>query len=154
MERHAVDEAALAPLVGLVERLRGEVTELQGRWEALGEELEAKRQRLRLAEATVEMIKRREEEALQEEKDLEHEEAVSQAAQASRGKRVSASRSRGMLQLVVKRHVLERLLLTPDSHQAIARRRSARVWTSSRRCRLACGRSTSGLLCPSRRRRG
>jgi hypothetical protein len=52
------DEATLAPLVGLVERLRGEFTELQGRWEALGEELEAKRRRLRLAEATVELMQR------------------------------------------------------------------------------------------------
>jgi hypothetical protein len=53
----------VAPLVGLVERLRAEVTELQGRWEALGEELEAKRRRLRLAEATVELMQRRQEEA-------------------------------------------------------------------------------------------
>jgi hypothetical protein len=48
------EEESLAPLVGLVKRLRGEVTELQGRREALGEELEGKRRKLRLAEATVE----------------------------------------------------------------------------------------------------
>jgi hypothetical protein len=53
----------LAPLVSLVNRLRGEVTELQGRWEALGEDLEAKRRRLRLAEATTELVQRREGEA-------------------------------------------------------------------------------------------
>jgi hypothetical protein len=62
-----IDEARLAPLLSLVERLRGEVTELPGRWEALGEELEAKRGRLRLAEATLELMKRREEEAAPEE---------------------------------------------------------------------------------------
>jgi hypothetical protein len=45
-----------------VGRLRAEVTELQGRWEALGEELEAKRQRLRLAEATMELMERQQEE--------------------------------------------------------------------------------------------
>jgi hypothetical protein len=33
----------------VVARLQGDVTELQGRWEALGKELEAKRQRLELA---------------------------------------------------------------------------------------------------------
>jgi hypothetical protein len=37
-------------------RLQEEVTELQERWEALGEELEAKRRRLTLAEATVELM--------------------------------------------------------------------------------------------------
>jgi hypothetical protein len=99
------DEAPLAPLLGLVDRLRGEVTELQGRWEALGEELEAKRRRLKLAEATVELLQRRgeEEEAIQEgenhDADVnkegaegggaldteEEEEHVSQAAQASAG---------------------------------------------------------------------
>jgi hypothetical protein len=47
------DQAPLAPLVGLVDRLRAEVMEMEGRWEALGEELEAKRRKLRLAEATV-----------------------------------------------------------------------------------------------------
>jgi hypothetical protein len=61
------DEATLAPLTGLVDRLRGKVTELQGRWEALGEELEAKRRRLRLAEATMELLQRRGDEAEQEE---------------------------------------------------------------------------------------
>jgi predicted nucleic acid-binding Zn-ribbon protein len=54
-----VGEERLAPLMELVERLRGELTELHGRWEALGEELEAKRRRLRLAEATVDLMKRR-----------------------------------------------------------------------------------------------
>jgi hypothetical protein len=43
------DEDRLAPLKGLVDRLRAEVTELQGGREALGEELRA---RLRLSEAT------------------------------------------------------------------------------------------------------
>jgi hypothetical protein len=51
----------LTPLLGLVEGLRAEVTQLQGRWEALGEELEAKRRRLGLAEATVELVQRRQE---------------------------------------------------------------------------------------------
>jgi hypothetical protein len=49
----------LAPLLGLADRLRGEVTELQGRWEALGEELEAKLQRLKLVEATLELVRQR-----------------------------------------------------------------------------------------------
>jgi hypothetical protein len=49
----------LAPLLGLIGELRSGVTELQGRWEALGEELEAKRRRLRLAEATWELIRQR-----------------------------------------------------------------------------------------------
>jgi hypothetical protein len=62
MDESAVGEERLAPLVELVERLRGEVTELHGRWEALGEELEAKRRRLRLAEATVNLMQRRGEE--------------------------------------------------------------------------------------------
>jgi hypothetical protein len=57
------EQEPLAPLVGLVERLRGEVTELQEEWEALGEELETQRRRLRLAEATVEMMQRRQKEA-------------------------------------------------------------------------------------------
>jgi phage-related minor tail protein len=62
----------------LVDALRVEVTGLQGEWEerrreseklrkqveALGEELEAKRRRLRLAEATVELMQRRQEEAV------------------------------------------------------------------------------------------
>jgi hypothetical protein len=65
------DEATLAPLTRLVDRLRGEVTELQGRWEALGEELEAKRRRLRLAEATMQLMQRRGEEAAEEEKGAE-----------------------------------------------------------------------------------
>jgi hypothetical protein len=38
-------------------RLRGEVTELQAQWEALVEELEAKRRSLSLAEATVELVR-------------------------------------------------------------------------------------------------
>jgi hypothetical protein len=66
MDKSPVWEGRLAPLVGLVERLRGEVTELHKRWEALGEELEAKRRRLRLAEATVELVQRRQEEPAQE----------------------------------------------------------------------------------------
>jgi hypothetical protein len=59
MDDSAAGEDRLAPLVGLVERLRGEVTGLQERWEALGEELEAKQRRLRLAEATVELLTQR-----------------------------------------------------------------------------------------------
>jgi hypothetical protein len=51
-----------APLLGLVERLRAEVTELQGRGEAPDEGLEAKQRRLRLAEATMELMQRRQEE--------------------------------------------------------------------------------------------
>jgi chromosome segregation ATPase len=78
-----------------VEQLRGEVTEVQGRWEALGEELEAKRRRLRLAEATVELAQRRQEEAAQTEEEEQSAggwdgalhaglgELVSQGAQAS-----------------------------------------------------------------------
>jgi hypothetical protein len=61
MDQHAAEEEQLAPLRCLMERLRAEVTELQGRWDALGEELEAKRRRLELAEATVELLQRREE---------------------------------------------------------------------------------------------
>jgi hypothetical protein len=91
---HSDAGRVMAPLAGLVERLRGEVTELQGRWEALGEELEAKRRRLRLAEATMELMQLRQEEAvhLEEERPggggamtAELEEDVSQAAQASVG---------------------------------------------------------------------
>jgi hypothetical protein len=90
MEQPAVGEAPLAPLMGLVERLRAEVTELQGRWEALGEELEAKRRKFRLAEATVELLQRQQE-AAKEEKETGPEEggamiegeSVPQAAQAS-----------------------------------------------------------------------
>jgi hypothetical protein len=96
-------EDHLAPLVGLVDRLRAEVTELQWRWEALGEELEVKRRRLRLAEATVELMERGQEEeaapASQEELPAEgaavhagEEEGVSQAAQASVGCVMSPSR--------------------------------------------------------------
>jgi hypothetical protein len=62
MDRPAVEEETLAPLVGLVDRLRAEITEL-GRSEPLGEELETKRQRLMLAEATVELLTRGKEEA-------------------------------------------------------------------------------------------
>jgi hypothetical protein len=50
---------SVAPLLGLVDRLRGEVTELQAQWEALVEELEAKRCSLSLAEATVELVRQR-----------------------------------------------------------------------------------------------
>jgi hypothetical protein len=57
-EEEDFGDEPLAPLVGLVDRLRVEVTELQGglealqaHCEALGEELEAKRRRLKLAEA-------------------------------------------------------------------------------------------------------
>jgi hypothetical protein len=57
------DLKRLAPVVGLVDRLRAEVTELQGRWEALGEKLEAKRWRLRLAEATVKLLQRQDDKA-------------------------------------------------------------------------------------------
>jgi hypothetical protein len=67
MHQSAVEVPPLGPLVGLVERLRAEVTELQGPWVALGEELEAKRRRLRLAEATVEVVQRRGKEAAREE---------------------------------------------------------------------------------------
>jgi hypothetical protein len=81
----------LAPLMGLVERLRGEVTVLQ---EALGEELKVKRRRLRLAEATVELLQARGEEAAQGEEGgaeggaalrmgVKEEEDASQAGQAS-----------------------------------------------------------------------
>jgi hypothetical protein len=92
MNQHGVEDERLAPLVGLVDRLRGEVTELQGRLEALGEELEAKRRRLSLAEATMELMRRRQEEAAPEEQAEPAgggllcalgEEHVSQAAQAS-----------------------------------------------------------------------
>jgi hypothetical protein len=86
------DEERLAPLV---DRLIAEVTELQGRWEALGEELEAKRRRLGLAEATMELLQRRQEEAASEEGGggvagggvgrAEDNEGHSQAAQASLG---------------------------------------------------------------------
>jgi hypothetical protein len=97
------DETPLGPLVGLVERLRGEMVELQGRWEALGEELETQRRRLRLAEATVELMQRRQKEKAPQEQDdddshaeeerrkaagmpcAEKEEQVSQPAQASVG---------------------------------------------------------------------
>jgi hypothetical protein len=84
------DVKRLAPLVGLVERLRAGVTELQGRWEALGKELEAKRRELGSAEASMEVMKTRQEEAAVEEGEgaagdgvvrAEDQECVSQAAQ-------------------------------------------------------------------------
>jgi hypothetical protein len=53
------EEEGLAHLLSLVEHLRAVVTELHGQWEALGEELEAKRGQLRLVEATVEIIQQR-----------------------------------------------------------------------------------------------
>jgi hypothetical protein len=104
-DQSTVEEEPLAALVGLVERLREEVEELQERWEALerweelGEELEATRLRLRVAEATVELLleRRRQEEVAQEEKGgaegggamrAEDEESVS--AQASVGVRSEA----------------------------------------------------------------
>jgi chromosome segregation ATPase len=62
----AAEDERLAPLLNLVDRLRGEVTDLNGRWNALGEELEAKRGRLRLAEATMELMQRQEDEAAPE----------------------------------------------------------------------------------------
>jgi hypothetical protein len=67
---HSAQEP-LAPLVGLVERLRGEVMGLQEQWEALGEELEAKRRSLKLAEATIELLQRRQDAAAQEGEDEE-----------------------------------------------------------------------------------
>jgi hypothetical protein len=81
-----------APLLALVDRLRADVTELQDRWEALGEELEAKQRSLRLAEATVELMKRRQGMAAAAQAEgpegggvprAEVEEDVSQTAQAS-----------------------------------------------------------------------
>jgi hypothetical protein len=54
----ADDEEPMRPLRDLVDRLRVEVTELQGRLEALNEELEDKRRRLRHAEATLELQER------------------------------------------------------------------------------------------------
>jgi hypothetical protein len=68
-EEEDYGDEPLAPLVGLVDRLREEVTELQGglealqaHCEALGEELEAKRRRLKLAEAIMDLVHRQEEE--------------------------------------------------------------------------------------------
>jgi vacuolar-type H+-ATPase subunit I/STV1 len=99
----SINEASLAPLVSLVDRLREEVTELQESWEALGEELEAKRQRLRLAEATVELMQRQEEETATEEQAEPAggglpralgEEHVSHADQASVGCQISPSEAR------------------------------------------------------------
>jgi hypothetical protein len=86
-------------LVGLVKRLRGEMTELQRRWVALGEELETKRWKLVLAEATVELMQRREEEEAPEGEGpaggglprAEDGENVSQAPQASVEQKMSPS---------------------------------------------------------------
>jgi chromosome segregation ATPase len=84
------DEDRLAPLVGLVERLRAGVTELQGRWEALGKELEAKRGRLGSAEASLELVNTRQDEAASGQQEqaaeggglrAEDQQCVSQAAQ-------------------------------------------------------------------------
>jgi hypothetical protein len=143
-------EAPLAPLVGLVERLRAEVTELQGRWEALGEELEAKRRRLSLAEATVELMLPRQEEAKEEEEregvkgvGAPHAETAQfVSGQASVGCHVVkpleavSQWSRGLI-------VLDRLVLLSLRPPANARHhqvrestsRRARASTSSRRCR-------------------
>jgi hypothetical protein len=80
------------PLEGLVERLRSEVGELQGRQEPVGGELEAKQRSLGLAEATLDLVQHRQQEAAASQKEGqegagglfdEMEHAVSQAAQAS-----------------------------------------------------------------------
>jgi hypothetical protein len=74
----AMEEGLMAPLVSLVAQLRAEV-------EALGVEMEAKRRRLRMAEATLERVQRQQEEALSSPQGLDarEDEIVSQAAQAS-----------------------------------------------------------------------
>jgi hypothetical protein len=97
MDQHAAEEEQLAPLMRLMERLRAEVTELQGRWEALGEELEAKRRSLRLAEATVELLQRRHHESARSEVEggdgmlrPEDEDYASQTAQVNMGSRGKA----------------------------------------------------------------
>jgi hypothetical protein len=81
-------------------RLQEEVTELQGRWEALGEELEAERRKFRLAEATVELLERQDEEAALRDKEgaagagvlqSEDDEDASQAAQVSVGCELSTT---------------------------------------------------------------
>jgi hypothetical protein len=58
MDQPAVEEAPLAPLMGLVDRLREEGADLQEEWEALGVELEAKRCALSLAESTLEELQK------------------------------------------------------------------------------------------------
>jgi hypothetical protein len=128
------DEGAssLAPLVGLVERLRVEMTELQGRGEGLDEELEAVRERLGIAEATLERMPPPQEEAAAEEDedDAEEEEEeerpaegggleawlgaalrkdVSRTVQASVGYQMSPSEARSSLRSATV--VLDRLLL-------------------------------------------
>jgi chromosome segregation ATPase len=88
------DEALLAPLVGLVDRLRGEVTELRGQWEALGQELDDKARRLNYAEATLELLQRQREEKVEEEdawSEGKDEEDASQTGQASVGGWMSPS---------------------------------------------------------------
>jgi hypothetical protein len=92
-----LDADRLAPLLSLVDRLRAEVTELQGRWEALGEELEAKRGRLRLAETTMELMQRRQEEEAASEEQGERKGPTEQgerAAQASIAFEISHSSAR------------------------------------------------------------
>jgi hypothetical protein len=83
--------------VRVIDRVRTEITELQGRWEALGEELEATRRSLRLAEATLErmqlpLVLATQEEVMVEEEEgaqgcvvlcVGDEELMSQAGQAS-----------------------------------------------------------------------
>jgi hypothetical protein len=82
----AVEEERLAPLRGLVTQLRAEV-------EALDKELEAKRRRLRLAEATLEREQAPQEGERDEGGDIlpDHDEDyVSSAAQASLGDQMIA----------------------------------------------------------------
>jgi hypothetical protein len=72
-----------APLVALVDQLRGEVADLQGQWEALGEELEDKRWRLKLAEATVKMVQQRHERPPRSRRELAGQQRDDSQAQAS-----------------------------------------------------------------------
>jgi hypothetical protein len=53
------DQETLAALVGLLSHLQADHAERQREWEALGAELKAKGRRLRLVEATVELLQRR-----------------------------------------------------------------------------------------------
>jgi hypothetical protein len=77
------DEARLAPLGGLRDRLRAEVDKLQGQDGEMGEKLKTKERRLRLVETTMELLQWLLERGPAGGAGVEAGERVPQAAQAS-----------------------------------------------------------------------
>jgi hypothetical protein len=97
MDPHAAaneveDQETLAALLGLLSHLRADVAKRQREWETLGAELEAKGRRLRLVEATVELLQRREDKEVDGGNVMHaaEDEDVSQEARVSMGCHSSA----------------------------------------------------------------